>query len=183
MLIDIFDNYVYISYAQNDEQYPNVGDIVHRFINLFKQLNIKYRIDTENDGKSVYDFICEFESAKIIIVILSDKYFKSRNCMIEWINVQNNINTMKKIIYIKYDEEVIKLNDGSVLTNGFDLSNKFYVSQLEKEWRKKQIKWHSHNSDYQPSEIEKRNAEDNFYFATFSKINVLINNSSCYKTE
>ena len=182
MLIDNFDNYVYISYAQNDEQYPRVGDIVHRFINLFQQLNIKYRIDTENNGKNVYDFICEFERAKKIIVILSDKYFRSRNCMIEWINVQNNLNAKKKIIYIKYDEEIIKLNDGSVLSNGFDLSNNLYLSQLQTEWRQKQLKWHSHNSNYKPSEIEKRNAEDNFYFTTFSKIYKLITNPPCYTT-
>lgn len=177
-----FDDFVYISYAQNDRQYPHVGDIVYRFVDLFKQLNIKYRIDTENDGKNIYDFICEFESAKNIIVILSDKYFRSRNCMIEWINVQNNYDVNKKVIYIKYDEEAIILNDGSILTNGFDLTNDLYLSLLKTEWQKKQAKWHNQQSDYKPSEIEKRNAKDDFYVSSFSKIKRLISNSTCYKT-
>ena len=174
-------NVVYVSYAQNDVSNPHVADIVCRFVELFKHLNINYRIDVENNDNSVYDFIKQFEKAKNIIIVLSDKYFRSRNCMIEWLNIQGN-NENKRIVYIKYDEENIVLENGIVLSQGFDLDNPDYVSLLEKVWEEKKAKWHNKTAKEQSSEIEKRNAKDNFYLSVFPSINNLIKNSVCYKT-
>ena len=172
-------NFVYISYAQNDIHNPHVADIVCRFVDLFKRMNINYRIDIENNDNSVYDFIKQFEKANKIIIVLSDKYFRSRNCMIEWLNIQGNSGN-KKIVYIKYDEEKIVLDSGAVLNEGFDLDNTEYVSLLQKVWEAKKQKWNTKSMNQNPSEIEKRNAKDNFYLSVFPTIHHLIKNSICY---
>lgn len=169
---------VYISYAQNDVQNPHVADIVFCFIDLFKRLNIQYRIDVENTTKSVFDFISEFENAKIVIIVMSDKYFRSSNCMIEWVNIHRHINSSKVILYIKYDEEQILLNNGVVLSNGFDLDNADYLSFLNAIWKEKKTKC----SNAYSSDILNRNAKDGFYLSVFPKICSLMRTTVCYKT-
>lgn len=178
---------VWISYARGEEGYDN-GLYITKNIssdsnkdNVFQRVkNIlqEEKINTETDeqliaGDNLDEFERKFKDAKIVIVILSDKYLTSEHCMNEWKNIQQSIKS-KKVFYIKYNEEIIKKKTGEVICKkGFDLGNNQYRTLLYSFW----INFFEKNYDlpHKPTIIEKA-LQNCCYFDEISKIYTLVEN-------
>lgn len=121
---------VYISYASSDAENPRIDDIEKRLEEHFKLWNIPFEVYTNTNEKKISNFEKNIGKAKIVIVILSDKYFRSSHCMNEWTLI--HIDTRgKTIVYVKYDQEKIKLNSKKVLNNGFDFDEPKYRKSID----------------------------------------------------
>lgn len=173
---------VYISYARSDDDNPRVDGLKKRLEHLFKKANIKYEVDTNTDDKIISDFEKRIGKGQIVVVILSNKYFRSSHCMVEWQNIRNSDTPNRKIIYVKFDEEDINVN-GEIIRNGFDLGNTKYLTSLTDYWDDKRRKYEKIDRNVvEPTEVEIKDSENNFYKETFRRMNNFLRNISYYKT-
>jgi hypothetical protein len=173
---------VYISYAKSDEHNPHIDNPKKRLNKLLELSGIKCHIYENTDEKSISDFEKRIADGKIIVIILSNKYFQSEHCMNEWTLVHNSDTRRKKIIYIKYDEEVINI-DGEILNNGFDFSNQSYRTFIRQHWEKKETEYNSINrNENDPTEVQIQSFNHNFYKGAFHDINKKLRNTPYYKS-
>ena len=72
--------------------------------------------------------------AEIVICILSNKYFVTDTCMSQWIRIHEN--PYKTVIYVKYDTEVVKSDEGVVVSmNGYNFNDDKYYQFVETKWQ------------------------------------------------
>jgi hypothetical protein len=100
---------IFISYAWNDESQI----IVDKIYNLFKDEGYNIHLDKVDIGfkGNIKTYMQTIGKGKYIIVIISDKYLKSPNCMYEMLEIKEKGNVYDKIFPIVlrdaniYDEE------------------------------------------------------------------------------
>lgn len=175
------NNPVCISYARNKiEERQHHADIRERLVKLFDLSGIRYVNDVENYDKQISTLEKLFGLCEVVVVILSDKYFKSEHCMFEWACIHHNHyeNDGRKIIYVKYDEEKILLCDNNVLENGFNFGNANYEKNVNDYWKDKRTEYE--NGDC--SVVQCRNAEHGFYLEHLRKMKNFFRETPYHKT-
>ncbi len=95
---------VYISY-----KWKGVSmDMVDTLCDLFKRKRIYYKRDKEDCryGDNITEFMDEIREGSFVVVMLTDAYLKSSNCMYELAGVLNHPDYLKRIFPIVIEEEV-----------------------------------------------------------------------------
>ena len=119
---------VYFSYARNSSRKPqwtHISDCVEKILDQFKQQNIEYRVDVRDIGAG--DKISDFEreigwNSEVVVLVFSDKYFRSLHCMYEFVQIKNALRKYpaKRLICIK---------SGDV-----DITDLKYIMEVEHYW-------------------------------------------------
>ncbi len=119
---------VYFSYARNSSRKPewtHISDCVEKILDQFRQNNIEYRLDVRDIGAG--DKISDFEreigwNSEVVVLIFSDKYFRSLHCMYEFVQIKN--------AFKKHPEKhLICIKSGNV-----DISDDKYIIEMEHYW-------------------------------------------------
>lgn len=119
---------VYFSYARNSSRKPewtHISDCVEKILDQFKQQNIEYRLDVRDIGAG--DKISDFEreigwNSEVVVLIFSDKYFRSLHCMYEFVQIKN---ALKK----HPEKHLICIKSGDI-----DITDKQYIMDVEHYW-------------------------------------------------
>jgi len=89
---------IFISYAWGGES----EEMVNKIYNFFLEKNfsiIRDKIDLGYKG-NIKEFMQKIGLGKVIIVVISDKYLKSENCMFEMLEINRNKDTWERIFPI-----------------------------------------------------------------------------------
>ena len=91
------DNPVYISYSREDSD-----ALVATIVNRFESEGVSVKLDMRDNGpgNSIKAFEDEIGRASQVIVILSDKYFESSDCMYEMAVITENGNIPNRVTFI-----------------------------------------------------------------------------------
>lgn len=91
------DNPVYISYSRKDSD-----ALVSTIVNRFESEGVSVKLDMRDNGpgNSIKAFEDEIGRASQVIVILSDKYFESSDCMYEMAVITENANIPNRVTFI-----------------------------------------------------------------------------------
>ena len=165
---------VYFSYARNSNKNPewnHISDCVEKLLEIFDKENIEYRVDKRDIGAG--DKISDFEreigwKSEVVVIVFSDKYFRSLHCMYEFVQIKNALksNPNKRLLCIK--------------SGDFNLADIKYILELEHFWGDQRQEYEE--IDYHRlrdhSGTEKAACENGFYlndirnlYSFFSAIN------------
>lgn len=115
---------VWISYAPNSDEKPewnHIADCVEQLTTIFKEQNIEYCInDTAEDSANISDYEQHIGwDSDVIVLVFSDKYFRSLHCMYEFVQIKKAIKKypQKRLFCIK--------------SGDFNLSDINYILDLE----------------------------------------------------
>lgn len=99
---------VYISYSRKDSL--TIADIV---VEGLEQEGIKVKHDIRDNGPnhSIKEFEKEIGNATQVIVVLSDKYFESHDCMYEMALITKNGNIANRVIFIDNLKDVTRARE------------------------------------------------------------------------
>ncbi len=119
---------VYFSYARNSSRNPeweHISDCMDKLLEVFEEKNIEYRLDKRDIGTG--DKISKFEEeigwkSEVVVIIFSDKYFRSMHCMYEFVQIKRALE--------KYPEKRIMC----IKSGDFNLSDVNYIRELERYW-------------------------------------------------
>ena len=121
---------VYFSYARNSSKKPeweHISDCVDKLLETLPAKNLEYRVDIRDIGAG--GKISSFEQeigwkSEVVVVIFSDKYFRSMHCMYEFVQIKNALKQYpeKKLFCIK--------------SGDINLSDINYIMELEDYWLK-----------------------------------------------
>ena len=165
---------VYFSYARNSNRRPeweHISDCMDKLLEIFDESNIEYRLDKRDIGTG--DKISKFEEeigwkSEVVVIIFSDKYFRSMHCMYEFVQIKNALK--------KYPEKRLMC----IKSGDFNLSDVNYIMELERYWGSqeqdyKEIEYHRLREH---SGTEKAAWQNGFYldeirnlYSFFSSIN------------
>ena len=133
---------VYFSYARNSSKKPewsNISDCVEPLLQALDKEGIEYRVDVKDIGAG--DKISAFEEeigwkSEVVVIVFSDKYFRSMHCMYEFVQIKNAIQQYpdKRLICIKAGD--------------FNLSDPNYIMELEDFW-------HDQKQEYEKIEFHR----------------------------
>ncbi|MBK7407381.1 MAG: toll/interleukin-1 receptor domain-containing protein [Saprospirales bacterium] len=155
---------IFISYAWGIER----EDIVNSLYDIFLQKGYNIIRDKINIGYkgSITDFMNKIGKGKYVIIVISDKYLKSENCMHEIVQIQkhggfydrifpivlgdaNFYKPIKRLQYIKYwEDEIINLNKGMKGVNDMSV-----IADVQKELQNYREILNSISNIYSPSKI------------------------------
>lgn len=184
---ETFDIPIWISYGRTEKSSNNnyglyrTEDTSNNKESIFdrvKKILQEEKINVKSDqdltwGDNLNEFEKKFENARLVIVILNDKYLTSEHCMNEWKNIHKSLNC-KKIFYIKYNEEkIIGKNKKVICKNGFDLKNNKYRALLYEYW----IQFFNAHYSNPKSEIEEIALQNGCYFNEITQIYTIIENN------
>ncbi len=126
---------VYFSYARNSKRKPeweHISDSVDVLLNTLTANGLEYRVDVKDIGMG--DKISKFEeeigwNSEVVVIIFSDKYFRSLHCMYEFVQIKNALQQYpeKRLMCIK--------------SGDFNLSDFNYVMELEQYWNNQKIEY------------------------------------------
>ena len=119
---------VYFSYARNSSKKPeweHISDCVNTLLETLTAKNLEYRVDVRDIGTG--GNISSFEQeigwkSEVVVVVFSDKYFRSMHCMYEFMQIKNALKQYpeKKLFCIK--------------SGDINLSDVNYIMELEDYW-------------------------------------------------
>ncbi len=119
---------VYFSYARNSSRKPeweHISDSVETLLKTMTANNLEYRVDVKDIGMG--DQISKFEeeigwNSEVVVIIFSDKYFRSMHCMYEFVQIKNALKQypQKRLMCIK--------------SGDFNLADINYIMELEDYW-------------------------------------------------
>ena len=119
---------VYFSYARNSSKKPeweHISDCVDKLLETLPAKNLEYRVDIRDIGAG--GKISSFEQeigwrSEVVVVVFSDKYFRSMHCMYEFVQIKAALKQYpeKKLFCIK--------------SGDINLSNVNYIMELEDYW-------------------------------------------------
>ena len=119
---------IYFSYARNSIRqagWEHISDCVTKILEIFGDQNIEYRVDVRDIGSG--DKISDFEreigwNSEVVILVISDKYFRSLHCMYEFVQIKQ---ALKK----HPEKRLICIRSGNV-----DISDQKYIMEVEHYW-------------------------------------------------
>lgn len=125
---------VYISYKWKGESM----DAADNLCDLFKRKQIYYRRDKEDCryGDSITAFMDEIREGAFVVVMFSEAYLKSFNCVYELAGVLNHPDYMKRVFPIVIDETVREENKYKELANYWEKKKNdttFVIKQINSE--------------------------------------------------
>ena len=120
---------VYFSYARNSKKKPeweHISDSVETLLETMTANNLEYRVDVRDIGTG--DKISKFEeeigwNSEVVVIIFSDKYFRSAHCMYEFVQIKNALNQYP-------DKRLMCIKSGD-----FNLADTNYIMELEDYWK------------------------------------------------
>ena len=143
---------VYFSYARNSSkktEWEHISDCVDTILKQLTEHNIEYRLDKRDLGAG--DRVSDFEkeigwNSEVVVLIFSDKYFRSMHCMYELVQIKNALKKYpnKRLFCIK--------------SGNFNLADSNYVYELERFWGFSTLNYsHASNKDWSSfiADIEK----------------------------
>ncbi len=165
---------VYFSYARNSNKKPeweHISDCMDRLLSEFKNKNIEYRLDKRDIGTG--DKISAFENeigwnSEVVVIVFSDKYFRSMHCMYEFVQIKNALE--------KYPEKRLMC----IKSGDFNLADFNYIRDLERYWHNQKIEYEDieFHRIREHSKTEIAACKNNFYledirqlYSFFSAIN------------
>ena len=106
---------VYISYSRKDSL--TIADIV---VAGLEQEGIKVKHDIRDNGPnhSIKEFEKEIGSASQVVIVLSDKYFESHDCMYEMALITRNGNIVNRVTFIDNLKDVTRARESYDLIKG-----------------------------------------------------------------
>ena len=122
---------VYISYKWKGES----TDVVDSLCDLFKKKQIYYKRDKEDCryGDNITSFMDEIREGAFVVIVFSESYLKSFNCVYELAGVLNHPDYMKRVFPIVVDETVRGENKYKELANYWESKKnekEFIISQI-----------------------------------------------------
>lgn len=126
---------VYFSYARNSSRKPeweHISDCVDPLLNTMTINGLEYRVDVKDIGMG--DKISKFEeeigwNSEVVVIIFSDKYFRSMHCMYEFVQI-------KKALQQYPEKRLMCIKSGD-----FNLSDVNYIMDLERYWNNQKIEY------------------------------------------
>lgn len=126
---------VYFSYARNSSRKPeweHISDCVDPLLNTMTVNGLEYRVDVKDIGMG--DKISKFEeeigwNSEVVVIIFSDKYFRSMHCMYEFVQIKRALE--------KYPEKRLMC----IKSGDFNLSDVNYIMDLERYWNNQKIEY------------------------------------------
>ena len=126
---------VYFSYARNSQRKPeweHISDCVDPLLNTMTVNGLEYRVDVKDIGMG--DKISKFEeeigwNSEVVVIIFSDKYFRSMHCMYEFVQI-------KKALQQYPEKRLMCIKSGD-----FNLADFNYIMELEQYWYNQQIEY------------------------------------------
>jgi len=100
---------VYFSYARSSSKKPeweHLSDCVDAILKQLEDQNIEYRLDKRDIGAGgrISDFEKEIGwNSEVVVLVFSDKYFRSMHCMYEFVQIKNALKKYpnKRLLCIK----------------------------------------------------------------------------------
>lgn len=170
---------VYFSYARNSIRKPeweHISDCVTKMLDIFSEQNIEYRVDVRNIGSG--DKISDFEkeigwNSEMVILVISDKYFRSLHCMYEFVQIKQ---ALKK----HPEKRLICIKSGNV-----DLSDQKYMMELEHYWGDQKQEYETIDFHHlrSHSETEKAAYKNGFYLNEIRTLKSFIDNYKLYDAD
>ncbi len=170
---------VYFSYARNSSRKPewnHISDCVDNILDQFKRQNIEYRVDVRDIGSG--DKISDFEkeigwNSEVVILVFSDKYFRSLHCMYEFVQI-------KKALAKHPEKHLICIRSGNV-----DIADTNYMIEVEHYWgdirqEYETIEFH-HLRNH--SGTERAAFENNFYLDEIRELSSFFSNYTIYDAD
>ena len=165
---------VYFSYARNSKKKPeweHISDSVETLLETMTAKNLEYRVDVRDIGTG--DKISKFEQeigwkSEVVVIIFSDKYFRSMHCMYEFVQIKNALKQYP-------DKRLMCIKSGD-----FNLADINYIMELEDYWidQKKEYEKIEYHRLRNHSGTEKSAWQNGFYledirnlYSFFSEIN------------
>jgi len=126
---------VYFSYARNSSRKPeweHISDCVDTLLNTMTANGLEYRVDVRDIGMG--DKISKFEeeigwNSEVVVIIFSDKYFRSLHCMYEFVQI-------KKALEHYPEKRLMCIKSGD-----FNLADFNYIRDLERYWNNQKIEY------------------------------------------
>ncbi len=124
---------VYFSYARNSNRKPeweHISDCVDTLLNTLTDNHLEYRVDVKDIGMG--DKISKFEeeigwNSEVVVIIFSDKYFRSMHCMYEFVQI-------KKALEQYPEKRLMCIKSGD-----FNLADFSYIRELERYWSNQKV--------------------------------------------
>lgn len=164
---------VYISYAGNSSTKPeweHIADGVEDLKAALEAEGIEYCIRNLMMGDNLTDFERQIGEAEVVVLVFSDKYFRTEHCMYEFVEIKRSI--------LKHpDKKLLCIKSGT-----FDLADVNYILDLEHFWGNESQKYkeREYHQMRQHTEQEKSANDNGFYiddirklYSFFSSINYL----------
>ncbi len=157
---------VYFSYARNSSRKPeweHISDCVETLLETMTANNLEYRVDVKDIGMG--DKISKFEqeigwNSEVVVIIFSDKYFRSMHCMYEFVQIKNALKQypQKRLMCIK--------------SGDFNLADINYIMELEDYWndQKKEYDKIEYHRLREHSGTEKAAWQNGFYIEDIRKL-------------
>ncbi len=157
---------VYFSYARNSSRKPeweHISDCVDTLLETMTAKKLEYRVDVKDIGMG--DKISKFEqeigwNSEVVVIIFSDKYFRSMHCMYEFVQIKNALKQYpeKRLMCIK--------------SGNFNLSDINYIMELEDYWsdQKKEYEKIEYHRLREHSGTEIAAHENGFYLEDIRKL-------------
>ena len=149
---------VYITYARNSKERPgweHIADIVTELEKAFKDADVDYYVDQRDlkYGDQISEFENAIGNAECVILVFSERYFQSRHCMYEYVQVKNGLNNgkIKKLICIK--------------SGNCNLSDLNYIRGLYEYWGGKKNAYEFYKDLADPAPIDEAADKNGFYLA------------------
>lgn len=165
---------VYFSYARNSSRKPeweHISDSVETLLETMTANHLEYRVDIKDIGTG--DKISKFEqeigwNSEVVVIVFSDKYFRSMHCMYEFVQIKNALRQYP-------DKRLMCIKSGD-----FNLADINYIMELEDYWsdQKKEYEKIEYHRLRNHSGTEKAAWQNGFYleeirnlYSFFSAIN------------
>ena len=157
---------VYFSYARNSSKKPeweHISDCVEPLLKALTDNGIEYRVDIKDIGNG--DKISKFEqeigwNSELVVIIFSDKYFRSMHCMYEFVQIKRALEKYptKRLMGIKCGD--------------FNLADVSYIRELERYWNSQKIEYEDieYHRLRELSETEKAAWQNGFYIEDIRKL-------------
>ncbi len=157
---------VYFSYARNSSRKPeweHISDCVETLLSKFTDNGLEYRVDIKDIDMG--DKISKFEQeigwdSEVVVIIFSDKYFRSMHCMYEFVQI-------KKALEHYPEKRLMCIKSGD-----FNLADVNYIRDLERYWNTQKLDYEDieYHRLREHSGTEKSAWQNGFYIDDIRKL-------------
>ena len=165
---------VYVTYARNSKERPeweHIADIVTELEKSFKDADIDYYVDQRDlkYGDQISEFENAIGNAECVILVFSERYFQSRHCMYEYVQVKNGLKNgkIKKLICIK--------------SGNCNLSDLNYIRGLHEYWGGKKSAYEFDKDLIDPAPVDEAADKNGFYLAEVRGLKNFFSNRICWQ--
>ena len=150
---------VYVTYAHSDPNSQGISAFVTPMVKLIKAQGIECYLDSIDldYGENISDFEQAIGRGECVIMVFSEKYFRSKHCMYEFVQVKKG----------KEDGKIKKLICIQSGKCDFDYN---YICDLHEHWGGKQARYNYEKTTGSTSKIDDAANKNNFYLSELPKL-------------